>query len=233
MARTSAVALLAGAALLAGCSAGLGAGPAHTEERDVAGATAVVLGTSGTLRIRAGSPASLTVTAGENVIDHLTSDVRAGVLELGMSTARPLGVGDIEYRLVMPQIHAIEVNGSGDVEADAPSASTLRLAVRGSGDVAFPELRADDVQVEVSGSGGVRAGGTTTTQRVTVSGSGTYDGVALASKSATVAVSGSGTADVNVSRALDATVTGSGSVSYTGSPQVTSEVTGSGHVRPR
>ncbi|GAA1624411.1 head GIN domain-containing protein [Georgenia ruanii] len=233
MARTCVVALLAGAALLTSCSAGMGAGPAHTEERDVAGTSAVVLGTSGTLRIRTGSPARLTVTAGENVIDHLTSDVGDGVLELGLTTARPTGTGDIEYLLIAPQIHAIDVRGSGDVEADVPTASTLRLAARGSGRIAFPKVDADEVQVEVSGSGGVRVGGTTTTQRVTLSGSGTYDGAGLASESVIVTVSGSGRADVTASRTVDAAVTGSGSVTYAGNPRVTSEVNGSGHVRPR
>ena len=69
--------------------------------------------------------------------------------------------------------------------------------------------------------------------RASISGSGTYDGVALDSQDARVGVSGSGRAEVTVTGTLDATISGSGSITYDGGPSVTSEVSGSGSIAAR
>ncbi|TRW46946.1 DUF2807 domain-containing protein [Georgenia yuyongxinii] len=218
---------------LTACSAGIDAGPARTEERDVAGATAVVLATSGDLTIRQGQTAGLTVTAGENVLDQLTSDVRDGVLELEATGSRVLGVGDIRYELVLPEVHAVSVTGSGDVEADVETGPELGLQTSGSGSITFRDLAVKDLTVEVTGSGSVRVDGSADTQRATITGSGEYSAADLASDMATVAVSGSGGADVAVDGTLDARVSGSGDILYSGDAQVSSEVSGSGSVSKR
>jgi hypothetical protein len=228
----TALALSAGLTLTA-CSAGIDAGPARTEERDVAGATAVVLATAGDLSIRQGETAGLTVTAGENVLDQLTSDVRDGVLELEATRARVLGLGDIRYELVLPEIHAVTVTGSGDVEADVGTRPELGLQTSGSGSITFRDIAVEDLTVEVTGSGSVRVDGRATTQRATITGSGDYAAEDLASDVATVAVSGSGSADVDVETTLDARVSGSGDITYDGDARVSSEVSGSGSVSRR
>ncbi|MFD1506148.1 head GIN domain-containing protein [Georgenia yuyongxinii] len=225
--------LTGGAAVLTACSAGIDAGPATSEERDVAGATAVVLATAGDLIIRQGETTGLTVTAGENILDQLSSDVRDGVLELGATGSRILGFGDVRYELVLPEVHAVTVTGSGDVEAGVETGTALELRSSGSGSISFHDVAVDDLTVEVTGSGTVRADGRAGTQRARITGSGDYAGEDLTSDSATVEVAGSGSADVAVDGTLDARVSGSGDITYTGDAQVNSQVSGSGSVSRR
>ena len=73
--------------VLAGCGAPIvSRGEPTTEERAIGNATEVRLETSGDLTLVVGDEPSLTVTAGENVIDRLTSTMSGSTLVLGFKT---------------------------------------------------------------------------------------------------------------------------------------------------
>src|SRR3569833_2048896 len=107
-------AVLAGS-ITAGCATAgpiLGAGPSETQTRDVSAVSAVDLAASGTLVLTGGDSPALRITAGRDVIDHLTSDVNADRLTLG--TDGPVhSVGRVRYDLVLPAAHVVELSGSG------------------------------------------------------------------------------------------------------------------------
>lgn len=230
--RRAGVALVLAAATLgvAGCSA-VGGGPTTTEERTVDGVRAVDLRTSGSLTVELGDAPSLTITAREGVLDELTSDVEDGTLVLGREGGPRWGTpGRIEYTLVVTELEALAVRGSGDVEADGATGGRLSVTVEGSGDVAVRGVEVDTLDGQVAGSGGLVLAGRAGTQNVVVEGSGGYDGADLVTREAVVAVRGSGDADVHVTERLDVQVDGSGSVRHTGGAQVTSDVDGSGDV---
>ncbi|NCT89900.1 DUF2807 domain-containing protein [Cellulomonas sp. APG4] len=230
--RRGGVALVLGAALVtaAGCSSVV-AGPTTTQERDVEGVRAVDLRTSGTLTIELGEAPSLTVTARENVIDELTSEVDDGTLVLGREGGPRWGTpGRIEYTLVVTELEALAVRGSGDVEADDVAGERLSVTVEGSGDVVVEAVEVGTLDAQVAGSGGLTLAGRADAQNVVVEGSGSYDGGDLETREAVIAVRGSGGADVHVTRRLDVQVDGSGSVRHTGGAEVTSDVDGSGDV---
>jgi hypothetical protein len=214
-----------------GCSLFADPGPDTTQQRTVAGVTGVRLETSGDLSIASGERPQLTVTAGSEVIDRLTSDVQDGVLVLDID-GRVASLGDVHYFLTLPRLDSLVVNGSGDAEVASVPADALSIALNGSGDVEVSGVAVDELQVALSGSGTVEAQGSAAAQDVLVEGSGDYDGASLDSREATVTVSGSGDADVRVTGALTAVVSGSGDIEYTGGAQVTSTVQGSGQVVP-
>src|SRR5690625_6542102 len=60
--------------IFTGCSQAY-TGPSTTQEREIETVSVVELDTSGELNVVTGDHAALTVTAGENVIDRLTSEV--------------------------------------------------------------------------------------------------------------------------------------------------------------
>ncbi|MEP6559848.1 MAG: DUF2807 domain-containing protein, partial [Nakamurella sp.] len=69
------------------------------------------------------------------------------------------------------------------------------------------------------------------TAKVTVTGSGHYNGSTLVTAQTEVDLNGSGDASVNATDRLSATVSGSGNVTYSGNPaQVSKNVSGSGDV---
>lgn len=232
---TSGAVLLTLTAVLTGC-ASADVGPRTTEERDVADVTAVQLQTHGTLTVERAEPGaqpSLTVTAGERMIDGLTSEVRDGVLVLGSEHRFAWGpTSPVQYRLVVDGLEGVAVDGSGSVSLDAASGDRLDVTIRGSGDVEVGEVDVDEVAVQVSGSGDVRLSGAARTGRVVIEGSGDVDARWLTVDEAAVVVRGSGDVGVDVSDTLDVRIDGSGGVTYTGDARVTQQVNGSGSVGP-
>ncbi|MPV36164.1 GIN domain-containing protein [Georgenia subflava] len=234
---TKALPLLATAALvLTGCaSIGSPSGPTVTEDHEVdAAVTAVHLEGTGDLSIRTGESSSLTVTARESTHERLVTDVRDGVLVLGIRSGAFLGdVGRIEYELVLPEVDGITVEGTGDVDAVLTPTRSLRVAVDGTGDVRAEGVDVEDLLVEIDGTGGITLLGTAGAQSVRIDGTGGYDGTELESEDAVVVVNGTGGADVHVTGALEAQVDGTGSVTHSGGAEVNASVDGLGDVRER
>jgi hypothetical protein len=217
---------------LTGCGS-LTAGSGTTEERAVDGVTAVVLATSGTLTVEHGTEQSLTVTAGAYVLPHLTSDVRDGVLVLDTDDSPRWGPqGSVEYRLVVPDLESVRVDGSGSVAAgpDLAAGDELEVVLDGSGDVRFDDVDVETLDLSIAGSGDVEIAGSADRQRVSIEGSGRYTADELTSREAQIGLEGSGDATLTVTRTLDAHVQGSGSVTHAGGAHVTSDVDGSGRV---
>jgi hypothetical protein len=222
--------------LLAGCGAGgffaEDPGELRTEDRPLAGEiSAVELATSGALTLSPGDTPSLRVTAGENVLDELTSEVRGGRLVLDADD-HVGNLGEVSYDLVLPSVTELELSGSGSIDALLPE-GLERVTLSGSGEIVLDDLAVDDLAIALDGSGRIEADGSTDRQTVSIDGSGSYDAEGLTSEVAAVTIGGSGTADLRVEQTLDAVIEGSGTVTYSGDPQVTSRIEGSGTVRPR
>lgn len=247
----SAVFLLAGAAL-SGC-ASLDAGPKTTQQRTITDVDSVELETGGSLRVTLGEAPSLTITAGEKVIDLLTADVEAGVLRLATEREPLSYAGEIRYDLTVTSLTSLTVRGSGDAEADFTGAAdptivvkgsgsidasgidaqTLDLTVDGSGSITVADAVTADLTVRVDGSGGVSIGGSASDQDIELRGSGDYDAPDLESTDARIVLQGSAMADMQVSGTLDAVIDGSGEIAYSGDPHVTKKISGSGDLIPR
>ena len=216
----------------AGCGFFRDAGAQTTEEREIQNVSAVRLLTSGNLTITIGSPEKLTVTAGANQLVGLTSQVIDGTLILDNKSSNTIS-GDISYALTVAPVDSVELSGSGNAEGIGVLRGDATLTVTGSGSANLSGLDLTGVTVDLSGSGGAQLAGTATSQQVTVTGSGNYDGAELASEQADVEVTGSGSASVDVSGRLSATSTGSGNITYTGNPaQVDKDSSGSGEIAP-
>lgn len=203
-----------------------------TEERSISDVTEVRLQTSGNLTVAVGDEPSLTVTAGKNVLDHLTSKVSGDTLVLDTDGSWG-NHGAIDYTLTLPRLTDLTVAGSGDVRGQIASGETLSVTIKGSGDVRLDEVDAAELRVSISGSGDVELEGSASLQDVEIKGSGDYDGLTLDSREAVVDVAGSGNVEVRVSERLDATIAGSGSIRYEGDPQVNSTTRGSGSIEQR
>ncbi len=181
------------------------------ESRDVSGFDEVELRGVGNLSIEQTGSESLVVEAEEDVLPKLTTEVVNDRLIIGpkpgttVQTTKP-----INYKLTVEALDALEVSGSGDVEAQG--------------------INTDRLAVTIGGAGDVKAGGEADKQEIDISGSGAYRAENLESKEAKIGVSGAGSAIVNASEKLDANVSGAGSVEYLGDPTVEQDVSGAGRV---
>jgi hypothetical protein len=188
-----------------------GSGAIRSEQREVAGFTAISLSGGGDVQVEQSGVESLTVEAEENLLPLLETRVDNGRLTLGsrpnvnISPTRP-----IRYHVTVKSLTALNISGSGSFRVEGIDTPRLRADISGSGSATLAG-RADDV-------------------RLIVSGSGDYDAAGLASKTASVEISGSGSATVNASERVEAHVSGSGSVRYLGNPAVDQHVSGSGSI---
>lgn len=218
-------ALLTGIAILgllvAGCGLPLvatttvrGSGNVTTESRNVSGFTRVSLAGIGKLIVEQGSSESLTITADDNLLPYLLSDVRGGRLVLSIKNDTAITYAkEITYKVTVKRLDAVDLSGAGDMELRGISAERLQIAN--------------------SGAGNISAAGRADRLDVTLSGAGNYNGENLESQEATVMVAGLGSAVVRASDRLDAQISGAGSIQYIGDPQVTQKITGIGSVSKR
>jgi len=203
------------AVLLGGCGLSSFAGdpgPTRSADREITAVSEVELDTSGDLTLTTGPAPSLRITAGRDVLPHLTSEVHGDRLVLG--TKGSVGsLGEVRYELVLPSAHAVELSGSGSISADG--------------------LDVDALTVALSGSGTITLSGRAGRQTVEIDGSGDYSAAALDSRDAEVTVAGSGTADVQVTGTLKAVIEGSGTITHGGGARVQTDIEGSGTVEER
>jgi hypothetical protein len=117
----------------------------------------------------------------------------------------------LKITVTAPQVPAVFLKGSGDIELNGLSQPTLA--------------------VNLSGAGSVDGNGKVDTLTVTGSGAGNVDFSDLAVKDATVKVSGAGNVEIAATGNVDATISGIGNVSLHKKPaHLTSSVSGIGSI---
>lgn len=209
-----------------------GSGEVETEDRVLDTFTSVVATGRGEVRITRGEVQSVTVTAEDNLLPLLETNVRGGVLTLRVEDGTVIRPTEpILFEITVAELGRVENSGSGDMTVDGWRAVDAEVSSSGSGDVAVADLTVDSLSAATSGSGDVVISGTTTSQRAETTGSGDYRACGLDSEDAEITTSGSGEAVVTVTGRLVATSSGSGSILYAGDPdEVSEDSSGSGDV---
>jgi len=229
-----------------------GSGVRASETRSLTDVHGVRLSTIGKLEIRRGDKDEITISADDNILEHIVTRTKDGVLSIATKSGSSIrSKTPIRYMLTLRSLDLISITGSGEIFADAVSGKNVSLSVSGSGDLHIARIDAEQVRLRSSGSGDMRirnisanalaarlnASGDVTIQKgkigrqhVIVSASGDYDAAWVRSARAEVRCSGSGDARVLVSEDLRVSASGSGDVFYHGSPRVNTHTTGSGRI---
>jgi len=206
------------------------------QDRHLSGFSSIEVNGSFDVFITQGSTESVKVEAEREDLDKIVTEVKNGVLRIdnkrstgGMSW--DWGNRKRVVRVVVRNVNAVNVNGSGDVAFnEGLRTQSLSLMVRGSGDVEG-RIEADNLECGLSGSGDVALSGRADNLNVKVSGSGDFDARKLQTVSAAVKLSGSGDASINASQRVDAKLSGSGDIRYTGTAkQISTSKSGSGDI---
>jgi hypothetical protein len=211
--------LIAAALLAAGCDMVMtpgikGSGNVTTETRKVSGFKEVTLAGSGQLTLEQNGTESLTITADDNLMQYLTSEVSGNKLTLGTKEHTNVSPSkDIIYKLTVKDLNSINVAGSGSADAKG--------------------IKTDQLKVVVAGSGSFSGAGSADQQDIMIAGSGDYHGANVKSRVVTISIMGSGSADLDAADKLSATIMGSGDIKYSGDPTVTKTILGSGSVVKR
>jgi Putative auto-transporter adhesin, head GIN domain len=187
-----------------------GSGVEATQHRDVPEFTRVQIDGSADLVAHAGAERALSLRGDDNLLQFVTTEVRDGVLYIGMQPGSYSFYRDLVVDLSAPALEGLEIHGSSDAELTG--------------------LSGQDFAVWVQGSGDVRASGQVERLKASVSGSGDLALEGLHAERADVSISGSGDVAVDVARELNVEITGSGDVRYRGTPATRAHISGSGSV---
>jgi len=206
-------------ALLAGCAVNptafktvRGSGVVKTETRPVSGFSRVTFNLVGKLYIDQSGSDSLSITTDENILPFIQTEVRNGMLTIGMSRATNLmQFNDLTYHVSVKNL--------------------TELTVSGAADVVVSNLDAESLSVVINGAGKVTASGKAREQTVSINGAGDYNAPNLESRIAKMTHAGLGKALVRVSDSLEVQIDGAGVVEYIGNPSVRKTINGLGIVR--
>ncbi|HUR27143.1 MAG TPA: head GIN domain-containing protein, partial [Planctomycetota bacterium] len=153
-----------------------GSGVAAIQTRQVPEFHALRIEGSCDAKVAIGAECSVLVTADDNLIGDVVTEVKDGVLVIGMKdgtndsfrvgpyasiTVPSLdgvtieGSGNVEVQGVSGDKFSAHISGSGDLEASG-RATQLEAGIEGSGDMDLGALEAQEARVSIDGSGDVR-----------------------------------------------------------------------------
>ncbi|MBL8310696.1 MAG: DUF2807 domain-containing protein [Burkholderiales bacterium] len=211
---------VAGAGPLSGCgeinitigdSKGVkGSGVSASETRAVTAFTAVEATGSGKLKLVVGPAESLRVTADDNLLPLISSEVRNGVLVLSTKGSY-VPKTPIVFEVNARSIERIENSGAVTIDAGGFSGGKLTL--------------------DTSGVGTAKLAGRVDTLKIELSGVGSVDSENLVADRVDAELSGVGSGTVRADKSLKASVSGVGSLTWTGTAtDVKTSVSGVGKV---
>ena len=211
-----------------------GNGNEVTKERTTASYDKVVVSGNINVTLVSGKEGNLVVTAEENFMEHIITEVKEGKLKIRIkknSNLKPSSGKKIMITVPYEDINYVALSGSGNVVSkNTIKANQFEAVVSGSGGMKLA-VNASELNGKVSGSGDLRLTGKTADLDFRVSGSGNVSAYELIASNANILVSGSGNIRIFCEDSLKARVSGSGNVRYKGNPsKEDSKVSGSGNI---
>lgn len=215
-----------------GCAFGIeGSGNVVTENRTVATFTGIDLQCSANVYFSQGETQSVKVEAEDNIIGHITTEVKNDELLVSTDGKDFNTRQQINIYVTVKELCLLELTGSGNMIGQSHiNCDNMTLRIAGSGDLKA-DVRSLTMKLKVSGSGNLDVSGTATSTDIRIAGSGNVNAKNLQTMNSAVAISGSGQTTINASDQLTVSITGSGDVHYVGDPlKLKTSITGSGNV---
>ncbi len=181
---------------------------------DLTGAMDVELvkGTEGRLRIE----------AEENLIPHITTEVKNGELVISVEKGfnlQPSRNNPIKVTVPFESLDGVYLTGSGDIyTSDMIKSENFETKVTGSGNIRL-QLQAKQARARLTGSGNMDLRGSAEDFNCKITGSGDINAFDFKCEAVDATVIGSGNLQVHATEELRANVPGSGDIVYSGNPR--------------
>jgi len=161
--------------------------------------------------IRQGSTQTLEITADDNIIQEIKTNVVNNELRLYLDDDNNYRHITSKINIVIPSINHIKNSGVGNI-------SIFDIDID------------DDFDVDNSGTGDIYIEGNAQSLNIKNEGSGKFEGFLFAIDDCNVNLIGTGDCKINCSNNLNVTIEGSGDVYYLGTPIIETDITGSGKI---
>lgn len=197
---------------LVACGGISGSGVAKTETRSVGSYDSVEVHGALDVEITVGPASSLAVTADDNLLSHVETDVVGDELVIRpKGTIRPNT--PIEVIITTPVLEGIEVHGASDAVVTGLSAERFEATVHGASDLSL-KGKADALEVEAHGASVV-------------------DAEDLVAKHADVDAAGASKVTLSELEELDANLSGASHCTYAGDPAIDESLSGASSLKKR
>jgi hypothetical protein len=191
----------------------VGSGQLATESRPVQGFTGVVVSGAGRVIIEQTGVESLQVTAEDNILPFVVTEVQGDWLLLGFQAGVSVNTNrGVEYRVTVAELSEIEASGASRVEVLHVDTGELTASLSGASSYSAVGV-ADDHRIDLVGASRCEAGD-------------------LVSREVTANLSGASYGLVRVQDRLEASASGASILEYIGHPTVEASVSGGSVVRP-
>jgi hypothetical protein len=220
-------ALLSIASILPAAAEGVG----EDEMREISGARGIELATSGTLYLTQDDENSILIEARSDVLPHIRTRVRNGILVIDLDSWRGLNAGRMIFHLHLQDIEHIEASSSGDIYCEEISSEEITLRTSSSGVIEIGRLDAEELRATLSSSGDITLAGSAEVQEIRLSSSGNYEAADFETAVTDARLSSSGDAEIWVTDTLNVRLSSSGNLSYFGNPKIDSiDISSSGNI---
>jgi hypothetical protein len=230
------IAIVAGAALAAGCAqARSEAGPVTSRSYPVGQFDRIEVSGPYEVTVATGSAPSVRATGNENMLERLVVEIENGALKIHPRKTKGLGMmwsnnGSVKVAVTAPALSAAGIAGSGGVTIDRISGPSFDGSVAGSGDLKVARLDVQNLKMSIGGSGEIEAAGRASNASYEISGSGDIRAAQVAAEHAKVSIAGSGSVAGHATATAKVDIAGSGDVKMTGGAQCQVSKVGSGDV---
>jgi hypothetical protein len=184
-----------------------GSGKIISQERKVPIFTTIKSSISGNITITESNDQQLMVSAQENLISLLETEVVNGTLFISFGSHAVVSDSLIAIQIYLPRLNGVTQTGSGNITSE----------------LAIPEIN-------LLGSGTIKCSGKTDLVQVKLAGSGVVNLEEVISSKADVKITGNGNVSLHVTNDLNVTIPGTGIVYYSGLPKIQKNITGTGQV---
>lgn len=206
-----------------------GEGIETEEKRELEDFSEVEIDIDADVIIHIGNQSSIDISAQENLLDIIRTDVSSGMLIIDANSCISSNY-PVNIDISTPSLSYIKLNGSADITVmDELHNDDLEIKINGSGNITA-DVFANDFRVQINGSGNVMVSGAANDADININGSGDVRAAMLQAYQADIKINGSGNTIINVLNDLKVTVKGSGDVKYSGTPSVKTSISGSGSV---
>lgn len=187
------------------------------------------------VHVVAGEDFSVRVRTEKGFLDVIETRRRGRRLKIRLEQDWRSSSPDVaEVYVSLPLLTALQLSGSGAIDAAGVDATDLRIRIAGSGDINIAGGSLGRVEATILGSGDLTASGACNTLEASIRGSGDMALQNLICEHAEVSIAGSGDVIAHARTLFAADIAGSGDITVYGAPEVTRRaIRGSGSIKLR
>jgi hypothetical protein len=194
-----------------------GSGVAKTEKRMVADFTEVEVRNAIQLEVIAGPPATVEVTADDNLVAHVVTKVTGGKLVVstdGTGYSTQIGV---KVKVAAPALTSVKANGASRINLLNLKGKQFQLITE-EGSMAKVTSTVEDLRVTVRQAASCTLAGEAKTLTITCDGAAQVDAANLKSIKVQVVASNASRVEINATQELQARATAAANIRFVGRP---------------